>query len=99
MATAQGKERSTGKREDVKYRKIWRRSVKQEEQVNKGHVPEFTGFVVAHKEKERQDKDIILSGIIERDQSTDRQVVVRVQRDDESINKDADDSTSEHVLF
>jgi len=86
LAIAQGKDRSTGKKEDVKYRKIWRRSVKQEEQVNKGHVPEITGFVVAHEEKER-------------DQSIDRKAVVRVQKDDESINKDADDSTSEHVLF
>jgi hypothetical protein len=99
LAIAQGKERSTGKKEDVKYKKIWRRSVKQEEQVNKGQVPEITGFVVAHEEKERQVKDIMLSGIIERDQSTDRKAVVRVQRDDESINKDVDDSTSEHVLF
>ncbi len=61
MAIAQGKDRSTGKKEDVKYRKIWRRSVKQEEQVNKGQVPEITGFVVTHEEKERQVKEIILS--------------------------------------
>ena len=67
--------------------------------MNKGQEPEITGFVVAHEEKERHVKEIILSEIIERDQSTDRKAVVRFQRDDESINKDADDSTSEHVLF
>jgi hypothetical protein len=36
----------TGKNKDDRYRKVWRRNEKQEEQVNKDKVLEITKFVV-----------------------------------------------------
>jgi hypothetical protein len=44
----QDRDKSTGKKEDVRYKKIWRRNEKQEEWVNEDQVPEIvlTGFAV-----------------------------------------------------
>jgi hypothetical protein len=47
--------KSTKKKEDVRYRKVWRRNERKEEQVNKEQVQE-----------------IVLSGIVVQDESTDR---------------------------
>jgi hypothetical protein len=42
-----------------------------------------------------QVQDIVLSGIIVKDESTDRKKEVRAQRDNESTNEDDDESTNE----
>jgi hypothetical protein len=88
-------EKSTGKKEDVRYRKVWRRNEKQEELVNKDQVPEITELAVVRERKEEQvnkehAQEIVLSGIVVQDQSTRRKEEVRVQRDDESTDKEED---------
>jgi hypothetical protein len=97
-------DKSTEKKKDVRYRKVWRRNEKQEEQVNKDQVPEITGFAVAQERKEEQVnkeqvQEIVLSGIVVQDQSTGRKKEVRVQRDDESTDEEEDYSASEWVFF
>jgi hypothetical protein len=42
-----------------------------------------------------QVQEIVLSGIVVKDESTDRKKEVRAQRDDESTNEDDDESTNE----
>jgi len=44
-------------------------------------------------------QEIVLSIIIEKDQSTRRKREVKVERDDNSTDKEEDDSTSEKVLL
>jgi hypothetical protein len=50
-----------------------------------------------------QVQEIVLSGIVVKDESTDRKKEVRAQRDNESTNEstneDDDEYTSEHELF
>jgi hypothetical protein len=48
-----------------------------------------------------QVQEIVLSGIVVKDESTDKKKEVRAQRDDESTNEDEDDDeyTSEKELF
>jgi hypothetical protein len=46
-----------------------------------------------------QVQEIVLSIIIEKDQSTSRKREVKVERDDNSTDKEEDDSTSEKVLL
>jgi hypothetical protein len=46
-----------------------------------------------------QVQEIVLSGIVVKDESTDRNKEVRDQRDDESTNEDDDEYTSEQELF
>jgi hypothetical protein len=46
-----------------------------------------------------QVQEIVLSGIVVKDESTDRKKEVRAQRDDESTNEDDDEYTSEKELF
>jgi hypothetical protein len=48
LEIVQDKDKSTGKKEDAKYRKIWRRNEKQEEQVNKEQTQDIvlSGIVV-----------------------------------------------------
>jgi hypothetical protein len=46
-----------------------------------------------------QVQEIVLSGIVVKDESTDRKKEVRAQRDDESTNEDDDEYTSEQELF
>jgi len=47
-------DKSTGKKEIVRYRKVWRINEKPEEQVNKKQVTEIMGFAVARERKEEQ---------------------------------------------
>jgi hypothetical protein len=51
-----------------------------------------------HVNKE-QVQEIVISGIVVKDESLDRKKEVRAQRDDESTNEDDDEYTSEHELF
>jgi hypothetical protein len=44
-------------------------------------------------------QEIVLSGIVVQDESTDTKKEVRVQRDVESTDEDDDDFASERVLF
>jgi hypothetical protein len=44
-------------------------------------------------------QEIVLSGIVVQDESTDRKKEVRVQKDVEPTNEDDDDSASERTLF
>jgi hypothetical protein len=44
-------------------------------------------------------QEIVLSGTVVKDESTDRKKEVRAQRDDESTNEDDDEYTSEKELF
>jgi hypothetical protein len=44
-------------------------------------------------------QEIVLSGIVVKDQSIGRKKEVRVQRDDESTDEEEDYSTSEQVFF
>jgi hypothetical protein len=44
-------------------------------------------------------QEIVLSGIVVKDESTDKKKEVRAQRDNESTNEDGDEYTSEHELF
>jgi hypothetical protein len=46
-----------------------------------------------------QVQEIVLSGTVVKDESTDRKKEVRAQRDDESTNEDDDEYTSEKELF
>jgi hypothetical protein len=97
-------EKSTGKKEDVRYMKVWRRNEKQEEQVNKDQVPEIIGFAVMRERKEEQvnkeqAQEIVLSGIVVQDQSTGKREEVIVQKDDESTDEEEDYSASERVFF
>jgi hypothetical protein len=46
-----------------------------------------------------QVQEIVLSGIVVKDESTERKKEVRAQRDDESTNEDDDEYTSEQELF
>jgi hypothetical protein len=78
----QDEEKSTEKKKDVIYRKVWKINERKEGQVNKEHV-----------------QDIVLSGIVVKDESIDRKKKVRSQRDDESTNEDDDEYTSEKELF
>jgi hypothetical protein len=48
-----------------------------------------------HANKE-QVQEIVLSGIVVKDESTDRNKEVRAKRDNESTNEDDDEYTSEH---
>jgi NADH dehydrogenase/NADH:ubiquinone oxidoreductase subunit G len=45
-------EKSTRKREDIRYKKVWRRNEKQEEQVNEYWVQEIAKFAIVWKRKE-----------------------------------------------
>jgi hypothetical protein len=75
-------DKSTKKKEDVRYIKVWKRNERKEGHVNKEQVQE-----------------IVLSGIVVQDESTDRKKEVRVQKDVEPTNEDDDDSASERTLF
>jgi hypothetical protein len=44
-------------------------------------------------------QEIVLSGIVVKDESTNREKEVRAQRDDESTNEDDNEYTSEQELF
>ena len=44
-------------------------------------------------------QEIVLSGIVVKDESIDKKKEVKVQRDDESTDEDDDDSASKHELF
>jgi hypothetical protein len=44
-------------------------------------------------------QEIVLSGIVVKDESTNRKKEVKAQRDDESTNEDDDEYTSEQELF
>jgi hypothetical protein len=46
-----------------------------------------------------QVQEIVLSGIVVKDESKDRKKEVRARRDDESTNEDDDEYTSEKELF
>jgi hypothetical protein len=46
-----------------------------------------------------QVQEIVLSGMVVKDESIDRKKEVRAQRDDESTNEDDDEYTSEQELF
>jgi hypothetical protein len=46
-----------------------------------------------------QVQEIVLSGIVVKDESTNRKKEVRSQRDDQSTNEDDDEYTSEKELF
>jgi hypothetical protein len=46
-----------------------------------------------------QVQEIVLSGIVVKDESTNKKKEVRAQRDDESTNKDDDEYTLEKDLF
>jgi hypothetical protein len=63
FAAIQDQDKSTSKKEDVKYGKVWRRNEKQEEQVNENQVPEIvlTRFVETqnHDESTGKEKDVI----------------------------------------
>jgi len=50
----QDQEKSTGKKKNVKYRKVWRRNEKQEEHVNKEQVPNIVGFTLVQERKEER---------------------------------------------
>ena len=74
MTIVRDQEKATGKREDVRYRKVWRRNEKQEEQVNKEQVPKIIGFAIMRETKEEKvnkeyTQHIVLSGIVVQDQS------------------------------
>ena len=51
-----------------------------------------------HVNKE-QVQEIVLSGIVVKDESIDKNKEVIAQRDDESTNENDDEYTSEHELF
>jgi hypothetical protein len=80
-------DKSIGKKEDVRYRKVWRRNEKQEEHVNEDQVPKIvlTGFVVVR----------------DHDESTGKEEEVRIQKedDDESADEEEYYSTSERYFF
>jgi hypothetical protein len=80
-------DKSTGKKEDVRYMKVWRRNEKQEEQVNEDQVPEIvlTGFAVVR----------------DHDESIGKEEEVKIQKedDDESTDEEEDYSTSESGYF
>ena len=61
MAIKQDEEKSTKKKEDIRYIKVCKRNERKEGQINKEHVQE-----------------IVLSGIVVQDESTDRNKEVRV---------------------
>jgi hypothetical protein len=71
-------EKSTEKKKDVIYRKVWKITERNEGHVNKEHVQE-----------------IVILGIVVKDESTDRKKEVVAQRDNESTNEDDDESTNE----
>jgi hypothetical protein len=104
LEIVQDKDKYTGKKEYVKYMKVWRRNEKQEEQVNKDQVPKITGFVVMREIKEDQvnkehAQEIVLPGIVVQDQSIGRKKEFIFQRDDESIDKEEYYSSSKWVFF
>jgi hypothetical protein len=51
LEIVQDEDKSTGKKKYVRYRKVWRRNEKQQEQVNKYQVPKITYFVVVRERK------------------------------------------------
>jgi hypothetical protein len=51
---------------DIRYKKVWKR---KQEQVTKDQVPEITGFAVV---REEEVQEIVLLGILVRDQSTNK---------------------------
>jgi hypothetical protein len=87
LAIVRDQEKSTGKKEDVRYKKVWRRNEKQEEQVNEDQVPKIVliGFVVVR----------------DHDESTGKEEEVKIQKedDDEFTDEEEDYSASERVFF
>jgi hypothetical protein len=89
LAIVRDQDKSTGKKEDVRYSKVWRRNEKQEEHVNEDHVPEIvlTGFAVVQ----------------DHDESTGKEEEVRIKKEDEkedvSTDEDGYYSASEWILF
>jgi hypothetical protein len=63
FVTVQDQDKSTRKKEDVRYRKVLRRNEKQEEHVNENQVLEIvlTRFVATqnHDESRGKEKDVI----------------------------------------
>jgi hypothetical protein len=60
------------------------------------------GKITERKEgqiNKEQIQEIVLSGIVVKDESTDRRKEVRARRDDESTNEDDDEYTSEKEFF
>jgi hypothetical protein len=76
LAIVRDQEKSTGKKEDVKYGKVWKRNEKQEEHVNEDHVPEIIlmGFAVVRYHDESIGKE--------------EEVRIPKEDDDESADKE-----------
>jgi hypothetical protein len=73
-------------------------SIEKKKDVRYRKVWKTTERKEGHVNKE-QVQEIVLSGIVVKDESTDRKKEVRAQRDDESTNEDDDEYTSEQELF
>jgi hypothetical protein len=73
-------EKSTEKKKDVRYTKVWKIIERKEGRVNKEEV-----------------KEIVLSGIVVKYESTDIKKEIRARRDNESTNEDDDESTNEYA--
>jgi hypothetical protein len=82
FALKRDEEKSTEKKKDVIYRKVWKINERKEGKVNKEMVQE-----------------IVLTGIVVKDESIDKNKEFRARRDDESTNEDDDEYTSEKELF
>jgi hypothetical protein len=78
LAIKRDEEKSTEKKKDIRYIKVWKITERKEGHVNKELVQE-----------------IVLSGIVVKNESTNRKKKVRAQRDNESTNEDDDEYTLE----
>jgi hypothetical protein len=54
LVIVQDEDKSTRKKEVVRYKKVWRRNTKPKEQVNKEYVPKIVGFAVVQERKEQK---------------------------------------------
>ena len=76
----------------------WRKFYREKKDVRYIKVWKTTERKEGHVNK-KQVQEIVLSRIVVKDESTDRNKVVIAQRDDGSTNEDDDEYTSEHELF
>ena len=72
----------------------WRKFYKEKERCHIQKDLEINERKEGQVNKE-QFQEIVLSGIVVKDESTDRKKEVRAQRDNESANEDDDESTNE----
>jgi hypothetical protein len=90
---------------DVGHKKVWRRSEKQEEQVNEEHVQGIilSGFAVAQEHDEFTGKEESVRIQVEDEEDVNTQDDDKIQkekeREDVYTDEEEDDSASERVLF